>query len=70
MNLFTKNEDKLLQSINTAEKETFEEYWDCKSEITQICECVAFIKGFRLGSQIMLGVLENTDYYFIDDVDL
>ncbi len=59
MNRLTKNEDKLLHSLNAEEKNTFEKYRECQAEITQICECEAFIKGFRLGAQIMLGVLRT-----------
>ena len=67
MSLLTQNESKLLERLNAEEKEIFEKYQDCHHEITQIVECEAFIKGFRLGGQIMLEVCENTDCPFIDE---
>ena len=68
LSLLTQNEGKLLERMNEEEKEIFEKYQDCHHELTQLGECEAFIKGFRLGGQIMLEVCKETDYPFIDDV--
>ena len=67
MKLLTQNEGKLLERLNIEEKEIFEKYQDCQHEIGQIGECEAFIKGFRLGGQMMLEVCSDTDCSFIDE---
>lgn len=67
LSLLTQNESKLLERLNEEEKEIFEKYQNCHHELTQLGECEAFIKGFRLGGQMMLEVYENTDCPFIDE---
>ena len=68
MSLLTQNESRLLERLNAEEKEIFKKYQDCQHEIAQIGESEAFIKGFRLGGQMMLEVCDDTDCPFIDEL--
>lgn len=67
ISLLTKNESKMLERLNDEEKEIFRRYQDSQHEIAQISECEAFIKGFRIGGQMMHEVCSDTDCPFIDE---
>lgn len=45
---------KLLDSLTSGQKEWFASYEDHMSEIASAAECEAFVKGFRLGEQMLI----------------
>ena len=61
--LLTRNEEKLLETLNEQEKDLFDKYTACQDEITQITECQTFIKGFKLGARFVMACFENDDLY-------
>lgn len=61
--LLTKNEEKLLETLNEQEKELFDKYKACQDEMTQITECQTFLKGFKLGARFVMACFENDDLY-------
>ena len=58
LQLISRNEDKLLASMNDAQKELFSRYTDCVREYQTMAECLLFQNSFRLGARMMLEVLE------------
>ncbi len=62
--MLTKNEEKLLESLNEQEKELFDKVKACYDEMIQITECQTFIKGFKLGARFVMACIENdSDIY-------
>ena len=61
--LLTRNEEKLLETLNEQEKKLFDKYKACQDEMTQITECQTFIKGFKLGARFIMACFENGDLY-------
>ena len=59
--MVTKNDEKLLESLNEQEKELLEKYKACYDEMIQITECQTFIKGFKLGARFVMACFENDD---------
>lgn len=57
--LLKTNEEKLLETLNEAEKEIFEKYKACEDEIVQLTECETFKKGFKLGARFVMECFEN-----------
>ncbi len=57
--MLTKNEERLLESLNEQEKELFDKFKACYDEMIQITECQTFIKGFKLGSRFTIACFEN-----------
>ena len=62
--LLTKNEEKLLETLNDQEKELFDRFKACYDEMIQITECQTFIKGFKLGARFTMACFENEDDIF------
>ena len=62
--MLTKNEEKLLETLNDQEKELLEKYKACYAEMIQITECQTFIKGFKLGARFTMACFENEDDIF------
>lgn len=58
LRLVSRNEDKLLATMTTEQKEIFSRYRDCVREYQAMAECLLFQRSFCLGAQIMLKVLE------------
>ena len=56
--LISRNEDKLLATMTDAQKDLFSRYQDCVREYRAMAECMLFQNSFRLGAQVMLGVLQ------------
>ena len=52
LQLVTRNEEKLTQTLNEAQKETFEKFKDGTSEISSMTEVTAFALGFKLGLRL------------------
>ena len=62
--MLTKNEEKLLESLNEQEKELFDKFKTCYDEMIQITECQTFIKGFKLGARFVMACIESdSDIY-------
>ena len=62
--MLTKNEEKLLETLNEQEKEMFDKFKACYDEMIQITECQTFIKGFKLGTRFTMACFENKDDIF------
>ena len=62
--MLTKNEEKLLETLNEHEKELFDKFKACYDEMIQITECQTFIKGFKLGARFTITCFENEDDIF------
>lgn len=46
LNLLTRNEDELVQTLTQAQQETFEKFKDCASELGDKNEMTSFVLGF------------------------
>ena len=57
--LISRNEEKLLATMTDAQKDLFSRYQDCMREYQTIVECLLFQNSFRLGSKMMLAVLNE-----------
>ena len=55
--LVVRHQENLLGRLNEEEKETFEKYADCSSEMHDLTEREAFVKGFTLGARIIIEVM-------------
>ena len=55
--LMIRHQDDLLSRLNAEEKEIFEKYCDCASEMHDLTEREAFVKGFTLGARIIIEVM-------------
>ena len=53
-----RHEDDLVATLTEQQKEIFEKYKDCKSDIDWMNELEAFINGFKIATKIMLEVVE------------
>ena len=56
-----KHEDDLVSTLTEQQRETFEKYKDCKSDIDGMNELEAFINGFRLAAKIMMEVVQSDE---------
>ena len=52
LELVTRNEEKLTETLTEAQKETFGKFKDNTSEITSMTEITAFTIGFKLGLRL------------------
>ena len=52
LQLFTRNEEKLTETLTKAQKETLEKFNDGTSEISSMTEVSAFTLGFKLGLRL------------------
>ena len=52
LQLDTRNEEKLTETLTEAQKETFEKFKDGTSEISSMTEVTAFTLGFKLGLRL------------------
>ena len=61
--LVVRHLEDLLSRLNDEEKEIFEKYTDCTSEMHDLTEREAFVKGFTIGAQIIIEVMamDNDD---------
>lgn len=57
--LICKNEAELNAGLTKQQKETFEKFKDCQSELSGITEREAFSSGFILSTCIMVEVMEG-----------
>ena len=52
LQLVTRNEEKLTETLSEAQKETFEMFKDGTSELSSMTEVTAFTIGFKLGLRL------------------
>ena len=55
------HEDNLMSTLAEQQKEIFEKYKDCKSDIDGMNELGAFINGFKLATKIMMEVVQSDE---------
>lgn len=60
LQLLTRNEDELMQTLTQAQQETFEKFKDCASELGDANELTAFTIGFKLGMRLALETMIST----------
>ena len=61
VNLISNNEDELTAGLTEKQKETFEKFKDCTSELSCISEREAFSSGFILATRIMAEVMQGLE---------
>ena len=59
LQLISRNEEKLLETMTDPQKELFARYTDCVREHQAMAECLLFQNSFRLGGRLMLEVYKN-----------
>ena len=59
LKLICKNEEKLNSGLTEKQKEIFDKFKDCTSELSCITEREAFSSGFILATRIMVEVMEG-----------
>lgn len=57
LKLLCQNEDDLMQGLSEKQKESFEKFKDCQSEITDCLETEAFTSGFTIATKFMVEVM-------------
>lgn len=57
MKLMGQNHERLNQTLNNEQKETFEKYCDCAFEMHGLIEKEVFIYAFRLGGRMAIEML-------------
>lgn len=57
--LICKNEDALISSLTEQQKETFDKFKDCQSELCDLTARQAFTDGFVLATRIMVEVMNS-----------
>ena len=57
--LICRNEEKLKDTMTDEQKERFEKYSDCVREYQTITDCLIFRNGFKLGTRMMLEIMED-----------
>lgn len=64
LNLLTRNEDALVQTLTQAQHETFGKFKDCASELNDANEVTVFIIGFKLGMRLAAEamILQNPNW--------
>lgn len=60
LHLVTHNEDDLMQTLTQAQRETFEKFKDCTSELNDASEVTSFTIGFKLGMRLALEAMIST----------
>lgn len=61
LNLVTRNEDDLMQTLTQAQQETFEKFKDCASELGDKNEIMSFTLGFKLGMRLAMEAMIDID---------
>ena len=57
MKLICQNEDDMMQGLTEKQKESFDKFKDCQSEITDYLETEAFTQGFTIAVKLMVEVM-------------
>lgn len=61
LNLLTRHEDELVQTLTQAQQETFEKIKDCASELGDKNEMTSFVLGFKLGMRLAVEAMISID---------
>ena len=61
MNLLCQNEDDLMKGLTDKQKESFDKFKDCQSEITNCLETEAFISSFTIATKFMVEVMKTME---------
>ena len=61
MNLLCQNEDDLMHGLTDKQKESFDKFKDCQSEITDYLETEAFTQGFTIAVKLMVEVMKTME---------
>ena len=61
MKLLCQNEDDLMSELSEKQKESFEKFKDCHSEITDYLETEAFTQGFTIAVKLMVEVMKTME---------
>ena len=61
MRLICQNEDDLMQGLTEKQKESFDKFKDCQSEITDYLEIEAFTSGFTIAVKLMVEVMKTME---------
>jgi len=61
MKLLCQNEDDLMEDLSDKQKESFEKFKDCQSEITDYLETEAFTQGFTIAVKLMVEVMKTME---------
>ena len=56
------SEDKLMRLLSEEAKAVYEQLMAQQSEAVALEQCEAFIRNFRLGAKLMLGVTDEIDF--------
>lgn len=59
LELICRNEEKLRATMTDEQKELFEKYTDCVREYQTIADCLLFQNSFKLGTRMMVEVMED-----------
>ena len=59
--LICKNEESLMSTLTEQQKEIFEKFKDCQSEISDLTARQAFTDGFILATRIMVEVMDGME---------
>ena len=61
MKLLCQNEDDLMSGLSEKQKESFDKFKDCQSEITDFLETEAFTQGFTIAVKLMVEVMKTME---------
>ena len=61
LHLLTRNEEALTETLTQAQKETFEKFKDCVSELGDKNEMTSFVLGFKLGMRLAVEAMISID---------
>ena len=61
LQLFSRNEDKLLATMTDAQKESFFRYTDCVREFQAMAECLLVQNSFCLGARMIAAVFDGSN---------
>ena len=59
--LVIRHQEDLNGRLNDEEKEIFEKFSECSTEMHDLTEREAFVKGFTIGAQIVIAVMTYTN---------
>ena len=62
LQLLSRNEEKLLATMNDTQKELFSRYTDCVREHQAMAECLLFQSSFRLGARMIVEAMEDFSF--------
>ncbi len=61
MKLLCQNEDDLMSELTEKQKESFDKFKDCQTEITDYLETEAFASGFTIAVKMIFEVIKTID---------